>query len=57
MLEEPKTLEDESGSVIVGKICGSADSIVHTLIQRPNYNGLFLPGFEAIEPIEFCAQL
>ncbi|KAI6182527.1 Glyoxalase bleomycin resistance protein dioxygenase domain containing protein [Aphelenchoides bicaudatus] len=55
VLKEPETNKDEFGSIIIAKIFGSAGSIVHTLIQRCNYNGIFLPGYSPIEPIGFCS--
>lgn len=56
VLQEPETSRDEFGSIVLGRICGSAGSILHTLIQRCDYNGIFLPGYTPIDPIEFCAR-
>jgi 4-hydroxyphenylpyruvate dioxygenase len=42
--EEPKTLKDENGEVVVASIHTYGDTI-HTFVERNNYNGPFLPGF------------
>eukprot|EP00331_Platyophrya_macrostoma_P031434 CAMPEP_0176448880 /NCGR_PEP_ID=MMETSP0127-20121128/26096_1 /TAXON_ID=938130 /ORGANISM="Platyophrya macrostoma, Strain WH" /LENGTH=387 /DNA_ID=CAMNT_0017836013 /DNA_START=26 /DNA_END=1189 /DNA_ORIENTATION=+ len=41
---EPTTLKDDNGSVILATIQTYGDT-THTLIQRTDYKGLFLPGF------------
>jgi len=43
---EPTVLEDEHGSVVVASI-GTFGDTVHTFVQRNDYSGLFLPGYEA----------
>ncbi|HMS55980.1 MAG TPA: 4-hydroxyphenylpyruvate dioxygenase [Fimbriimonadaceae bacterium] len=40
----PHTLEDDFGKVRVASICTYGD-VVHSLINRDNYKGHFLPGF------------
>ncbi|KAI6178401.1 putative protein C31H2.4 [Aphelenchoides besseyi] len=58
ILDEPKVIRDTDGAIRLCRIQGSAGSIVHTLIeQMPEeaYNGVFLPGFVRIPPIEFCS--
>ncbi len=47
-VREPKTLEDEHGTAVVAAIATYGDTI-HTLVERSNYRGVFLPGFEARE--------
>jgi 4-hydroxyphenylpyruvate dioxygenase len=42
---EPYDLEDENGKVVAASIKTYGDTI-HTLIERKNYHGTFLPGFE-----------
>lgn len=44
----PKVLKDEQGEVKVASIHTYGDTI-HTFVERKNYKGLFLPGFEAPE--------
>lgn len=41
----PKTLRDEHGSVVVAAIKTYGDTI-HTLVERSNYKGVFMPGYE-----------
>lgn len=41
---EPKTLQDESGEVVLAAICTYGDTI-HTFVERKNYKGAFLPGY------------
>jgi 4-hydroxyphenylpyruvate dioxygenase len=49
----PIELSDESG-VIKKAIIGTYGDTIHTLIERKNYNGVFMPGFKHIEsPIEY----
>jgi 4-hydroxyphenylpyruvate dioxygenase len=43
-LSEPTAQRDESGEVVVGSIAIYGDTI-HSLVERRNYRGLFLPGF------------
>ena len=45
---EPMVLEDESGRVVLAAIHTYGDTI-HTLVERSDYRGLFLPGFRAVE--------
>lgn len=41
---EPVTLSDENGSVRWASVCIYGD-VVHSFINKDNYNGTFLPGF------------
>ncbi|MBP6335543.1 MAG: 4-hydroxyphenylpyruvate dioxygenase [Bacteroidia bacterium] len=43
---EPKTLKDGQGEVKVASIHTYGETI-HTFVERKNYQGVFLPGFEA----------
>ncbi|WP_134701948.1 4-hydroxyphenylpyruvate dioxygenase [Ammoniphilus sp. YIM 78166] len=45
---EPHTLADEHGTVKKA-IIGTYGDTIHTLIERQDYKGLFMPGFQAIE--------
>ncbi|MBB5080832.1 4-hydroxyphenylpyruvate dioxygenase [Nonomuraea sp. NPDC059023] len=49
-LAEPYTMEDEHGKVIVAAIATYGETR-HTLIDRSNYNGPYLPGYAAREPM------
>lgn len=42
---EPKVIKDDNGEVVVSAIKTYGDTI-HTFVERKNYNGAFLPGFE-----------
>ncbi len=41
---KPTELRDENGTVIVASLQTYGDTI-HTLVERKDFNGLFLPGF------------
>lgn len=43
-VQKPTELKDEDGSVIVASVQTYGDTI-HTLVERRDYKGLFLPGF------------
>ena len=43
-LHEPRVLEDDSGQVVVAAIKIYGDTI-HSLVERRQYRGLFMPGF------------
>lgn len=45
---EPIVLEDESGRVVVAGIRTYGDTI-HSIVERKDYNGLFLPGFVPVD--------
>ncbi|MFA1541231.1 4-hydroxyphenylpyruvate dioxygenase [Actinomadura monticuli] len=49
-LEEPHVLEDEHGKVTVAAIATYGETR-HSLVDRSNYTGPYLPGFEPAEPI------
>ncbi|RAV99607.1 4-hydroxyphenylpyruvate dioxygenase [Pseudochryseolinea flava] len=42
---EPQTLKDEHGEVVVASIKTYGETI-HTFVERKNYNGAFLPGYQ-----------
>ena len=48
-LHEPKVLSDETGEVVVAAIRIYGDTI-HSLVERRNYRGLFMPGFVSRTP-------
>jgi 4-hydroxyphenylpyruvate dioxygenase len=45
-VREPETLRDEHGEVRISAIATYGDTI-HSFVERRNYRGVFLPGFEA----------
>ncbi|MHB1795327.1 MAG: 4-hydroxyphenylpyruvate dioxygenase [Acidobacteriaceae bacterium] len=46
-VREPWTLEDKQGTVTMASIATYGDT-VHTFVERKNYRGIFLPGFQAV---------
>jgi 4-hydroxyphenylpyruvate dioxygenase len=48
-VEEPHDLSDDNGTVRKAAIRAYGDTI-HTLVDRSNYDGIFMPGFEKQEP-------
>ena len=48
-VSEPVVVEDEGGKVVRAAIATYGDTI-HSLIQRDEYTGVFLPGFKAADP-------
>ncbi|CNF25046.1 Putative 4-hydroxyphenylpyruvate dioxygenase [Mycobacterium tuberculosis] len=49
-LEEPRVLEDEHGKVTVAAIATYGETR-HSLVDRSNYTGPYLPGFAAADPV------
>ena len=47
-IREPEVLTDEHGEAVVAAIATYGDTI-HTLVERANYRGVFLPGFHPRE--------
>lgn len=45
---EPKVIEDGNGEIVIAAIHTYGDTI-HSLVERKNYRGLFMPGFVAKE--------
>ena len=48
VIHEPKVLEDDDGRVVLAAI-GTYGDTIHTFVERKDYNGLFLPGFQPWE--------
>jgi 4-hydroxyphenylpyruvate dioxygenase len=48
-IQEPKVLRDDDGEIVIAAIRTYGDTI-HSLVERRNYRGLFLPGFRAVTP-------
>ncbi|WP_116212027.1 4-hydroxyphenylpyruvate dioxygenase [Streptomyces olivoreticuli] len=49
-VKEPYELNDEHGTVVLATIATYGQT-VHTLVDRSRYTGLYLPGFETVEPV------
>lgn len=47
-IQEPTVLTDNDGEVVVASIKTYGDT-VHTFVERRNYNGVFMPGYQAID--------
>jgi 4-hydroxyphenylpyruvate dioxygenase len=45
---EPKELKDENGTIVMSGIHTYGDTL-HHFIERKNYNGVFMPGFEKLD--------
>jgi 4-hydroxyphenylpyruvate dioxygenase len=45
--QEPATVSDEYGSVVISSIRAYGDTI-HTFVERRNYSGVFFPGYRAL---------
>ncbi len=48
-LETPKIHRDHDGEVVTATIRTYGDT-VHTLVERKNYRGVFMPGYKPVEP-------
>ena len=47
-VHEPRVMKDAEGEVVIAAIRTYGDTI-HSLVERRNYRGLFLPGFRPVE--------
>lgn len=47
-VNEPKLIEDEKGEAVVATIKTYGDT-THTFVERNNYNGVFLPGYQVMD--------
>src|ERR1700751_4802130 len=48
-LQEPEVFEDSAGKVVLAAIATYGDTR-HTLVERANYSGPYLPGYVAADP-------
>ena len=48
-VDEPTVLHDDDGEIVIAsfKIYGET---IHSLVERKNYRGLFMPGYRAVQP-------
>ncbi|MGH7562772.1 MAG: 4-hydroxyphenylpyruvate dioxygenase [Gemmatimonadales bacterium] len=47
-VRRPDVIRDDAGELVVAAI-GTYGDTIHSLVERGNYRGLFLPGFEPVE--------
>lgn len=47
-VQEPTTLRDDNGEVVIATIKTYGDT-VHTFVERKNYRGVFMPGYVPVE--------
>ena len=48
-VHEPRVLRDDDGEIVVAAIRTYGDTI-HSLVERRNYRGAFMPGFKTVVP-------
>jgi 4-hydroxyphenylpyruvate dioxygenase len=48
-VSEPKSHKDQMGEVVIAAI-GIYGDTIHSIVERRNYKGLFMPGFEPRQP-------
>jgi 4-hydroxyphenylpyruvate dioxygenase len=48
-VHEPRVMKDDEGEIVVAAIRTYGDTI-HSLVERRNYRGLFMPGFRRVQP-------
>jgi 4-hydroxyphenylpyruvate dioxygenase len=48
-ISEPRVERDADGEVVIAAI-GTYGDTIHSLVERRNYRGVFLPGFRAVTP-------
>jgi len=48
-IAEPRVERDSDGEVVIAAI-GTYGDTIHSLVERRNYRGVFLPGFRAVTP-------
>ena len=49
LVKPVSSLSDEHGTVWTATVKSCVGNVVHTLVQKTGYNGIFLPGFNSIE--------
>ena len=54
-VREPEVLTDEHGEIVVSAI-GTYGETIHTFVERKNYDGLFMPGFEPYENEDWSVE-
>jgi len=54
-VRQPETLRDDHGEARIASIAAYGDT-VHTFVERRNYSGVFLPGFQTVEADDAIAR-
>jgi 4-hydroxyphenylpyruvate dioxygenase len=54
-IREPETVRDDFGAARVASIATYGDTI-HTFVERREYSGVFLPGFQAVDRVDGIAR-
>src|SRR4051812_42709579 len=54
-IRQPETMRDANGEVRLASI-GIYGDTIHTFVERNNYRGVFLPGFEAVDGSDALSQ-
>lgn len=49
-VHEPRVFKDDNGEVVIAAVKTYGETI-HSLVERKNYKGDFLPGFKAVDPV------
>jgi 4-hydroxyphenylpyruvate dioxygenase len=52
-VQEPKEVSDENGRVVTASIAAYGDTL-HTFVERKDYSGVFLPGYQAMPQDEIA---
>ncbi|XP_015925128.1 4-hydroxyphenylpyruvate dioxygenase-like protein [Parasteatoda tepidariorum] len=53
---KPRTVTDEYGSVTFSCVRSCVGNVIHTLVNKTDYKGPFLPGFKIVEDEEFSCD-
>ena len=53
--QEPRRRTRRHGEVVIAAI-GTYGDTIHSLVERRNYKGLFLPGFRAVDAARISPQ-
>ncbi|MEO7965575.1 MAG: 4-hydroxyphenylpyruvate dioxygenase, partial [Gemmatimonadaceae bacterium] len=48
-VHEPRVMRDDEGEIVIAAIRTYGETI-HSLVERRNYRGLFMPGYRAVSP-------
>src|SRR5262249_53548837 len=54
-VQEPQVLRDGNGEVVIASIATYGETI-HTFVERRNYHGIFLPGFEPVHGLDVASR-
>ncbi|MGI8510387.1 MAG: 4-hydroxyphenylpyruvate dioxygenase [Gemmatimonadaceae bacterium] len=47
-VHEPRVMKDDNGEIVIAAIKTYGETI-HSIVERRNYNGLFMPGFRSVQ--------